>query len=212
VADALPCHVGTALVVSDAAETFDDLADGLRLVEPEHVASVLREKTTGCFEALAELERLGDQEGCRAGDVDHSAATVGVVEGADLNRVVIDQSAFDSCGLLRDRSAVLARQPCAAPTGPRCDLFRDDEIDGDDRILFAAACDVSMPDPGFSAEDEPACGHGVPEQRFIGEARGVEHEVGVGGERLIAGQAIDCLEVDGLRSDEDEGVEVRPQR
>ncbi len=69
-----------------------------------------------------------------------------------------------------------------------------------------------MPDPGFSAEDEPSCGHCVPEQRFIGEPCGVEHEVGVGGERLIAGKAIDRLEVDGLRADEDKGVEVWPQR
>ena len=63
--------------------------------------------------------------------------------------------------------------------------------------------------PGCPLNAKPALSHGLGEQRCVGEAAGVERQVGVGGEGLVSREAVEGLEVDGLRADEDERVEVR---
>jgi len=58
--------------------------------------------------------------------------------------------------------------------------------------------------PGSSVKRESGTRHCVRERRSRVESRGVEHDVGVGGERLLAGHASFGAQIDGLSSDEDD--------
>ena len=88
------------------------------------------------------------------------------------------------------------------------DVVGDDEVDRDRHVGLAGVGHGAMPDSWLPAEHEAGARHGVAEQRCIGEPLGVEDQIGVGGERLIAGDAVDGAEVDGLCADEYERVEV----
>ena len=90
-----------------------------------------------------------------------------------------------------------------------CQLFGHDQVDGhDDLIVEAGPSEPRLPDARLIGEDESGGSHRVAERRDRTEQRRVEHDVCVGRERLVAGDAACGAEIHGLRADEDDRIEV----
>ena len=69
---------------------------------------ILRDQSFGGLEAFSELVGLGDQQRGGAGDVDDNSAIVTLFERCDLERVEVDNGAFNSVALAGSRLAVAA--------------------------------------------------------------------------------------------------------
>ena len=69
--------------------------------------------------------------------------------------------------------------------------------------------DRAVPDAWLPAVQKASGIHRFNQQRFVRESSRVKDEVGVSGERLIPGQPVDGADIDRLRADQDERVEVR---
>ena len=115
---------------------------------------------------------------------------------------MVGERTFEAFALAGAVLAVLATEARRSAAGTGGHLHRHDQVDWyDDLVGEARSSEPRLPDPGLCGEHESCTSHDVAERWSIGEQAWVEHDVGIGGERLVGGKPVGGSQVNRLRSD-----------
>src|SRR5262249_39365984 len=172
-----------------------------RSEQSEYVERVLVSDAVMVVDALSDLVDLGDQEPTRTGDPHRNLSSVRGVESRDRSHVAVDERSLKTPCATR-RSLTVWSKPCAARAGPGEGLGNHD-ADGD-AIRAEPGTRVALCRKTRLLEL-------IAEQRRIREHIGRDGEVRV---RRVLGNGkigVTSVQVDRLRSHEDDSIEVRAE-